>query len=412
MFIPDPHIYEVLVLLAIAFEVAKITSSTFLFHEASDKSFPFLFKIILLTLIASLMVLTAITTFSHLNSSANKNLTSSKFQYEQLSILKNDRERIIASSNNIDNRIKEIPIDLDPKKRSLQIEKLEKERSSKEEELKSINQKIVTLNEKISSVDDFAFLNSLSEILGFDRQVIFTYGILFIVVLIDPLSISLILAGTFLFEKSRKLYQENREDKKAENATVLKVLEKQEEQTKIEEQILNEQREAKDVIIQKLEEEIEEVKDIRENLEKKENEIYKTEESKNTLEESFVKNNPITIKEEIIEKDDEGNFVLPRKKKKVKEVVLPVEEVKEEPKAIELAVIEEPIKEEFKEVIQEEKIDFKELTEVINEEIKNKEEETSKENDLLTNRHKAPPKKIIINQTVGSLPQKPVDELL
>lgn len=323
MFIPDPHIFSVLILLAIAFEVAKITASTFLFHEAKDKSFPFLFKVVLLALITALMVLSAITTFSHLNASANKNLTSTKFMYSELESLKKDKERAIFLSNNIDNRIKEIPQDLDPKKRVVQVEKLEKERNAKEDELRKINDKINVVSEKINGSDDFAFLNSLSEILGYERQMIFTYGIIFIVLLIDPLAISLILAGTFLIEKARTLMIENR--KKKEETS--KIIESQKEILQVEEEIKH----AIDILSHPVEKstQVEEV--IPEVVTPVEQ----------------VKDND---QPDVVIEEDDGNKYVPRKKKKntqETEVVEKPEEKVEEPiPSVEIVKVEEqPVKE-------------------------------------------------------------------
>ena len=328
LFIPDPHIFSVLILLAIAFEVAKITASTFLFHEAKDKSFPFLFKVVLLALITALMVLSAITTFSHLNASANKNLTSTKFMYSELESLKKDKERAIALSNNIDNRIREIPQDLDPKKRVVQVEKLEKERNAKEDELRKINDKINVVSEKINGSDDFAFLNSLSEILGYERQMIFTYGIIFIVLLIDPLAISLILAGTFLIEKARTLMIENR--KKKEETS--KIIESQKEILQVEEEIKH----AIDILSHPVE------KDIR--VEEVIPEVVTPVEQVKDIEQPDV----------VIEEDD-GNKYVPRKKKKntqETEVVEKPEEKVEEPiPAVEIDKVEEQPVEEVKEIV-------------------------------------------------------------
>ena len=330
MFIPDPHIFSVLILLAIAFEVAKITASTFLFHEAKDKSFPFLFKVVLLALITALMVLSAITTFSHLNASANKNLTSTKFMYSELESLKKDKERAIALSNNIDNRIREIPQDLDPKKRVVQVEKLEKERNAKEDELRKINDKINVVSEKINGSDDFAFLNSLSEILGYERQMIFTYGIIFIVLLIDPLAISLILAGTFLIEKARALMIENRKKKEE----ISKIIESQKEILQVEEEIKH----AIDILSHPVEKNIQ----VEEVVPEVVNPVV------NRVEE--VKDTKLDV---VIEEDD-GNKYVPRKKKKnaqENEVTEKSEEkVKEPTPVVEILKVKEQPTEEVKEV--------------------------------------------------------------
>jgi hypothetical protein len=84
------------------------------------------------------------------------------------------------------------------------------EKAELQSKLDKANAEIDKAEVSSTSEDRFLFLNSLSKLFGIDKATMFTVVVLFIVALIDPLAITLILAGTFVLAQ----YQADRQKEK------------------------------------------------------------------------------------------------------------------------------------------------------------------------------------------------------
>jgi hypothetical protein len=210
LFIPDPEIGHGLLVLAIGFEVAKITASTFLFHKSKDKSCPAALKIVLMSGVVSLIFLSAIFTFSHLNVSVSKSMA----QVEIIDNAKNrrteERDRLTKAIANVDKSIEAVPENASVAQRLRMKKAYDAEKAQLQTKLDKANEEIDKAEVNSTNEDRFLFLNSLSKLFGIDKATMFTVVVLFIVALIDPLAITLILAGTFVLAQ----YQADRQKDK------------------------------------------------------------------------------------------------------------------------------------------------------------------------------------------------------
>ena len=204
MLIPDPEILYGLFVLAIAFEAAKITASTFLFHEARDRRCPVFLKAILVFAVATLIVLSAIATYSHLNSSISKSMGATQSMDSQLERLTEDRDRLQGTIRNIENQIKSLPANTRVANRIQLIKTYTAEKQEAKQKLDKIETELRQLEGQIVQEDKFLFLNSLSKLTGMNRDDLYTAIVLAIVALIDPLAITLILSGTFVIAMIRE----------------------------------------------------------------------------------------------------------------------------------------------------------------------------------------------------------------
>ena len=203
LFIPDPELYWGLVGLGFAFELAKIAASTFLFHRMGDSGFPMMFKVIMTSCVLSLVIFSATFTFVHLNASASKSLAASGNGSEVIGRLE-DRNKVI------DERIKSIADEIasisseSPSAKIRMYNKLNPERETLQAELQTNMERIDSERTKSLQGDDFVFLTNLSEFTGQPKDTIFFAVTAFIVVVIDPLAISLFLCASYIFAGMKK----------------------------------------------------------------------------------------------------------------------------------------------------------------------------------------------------------------
>lgn len=204
MLIPDPEIFVGLVILSIAFEVAKITASTFMFHEYKDKEFPVFFKILLGLSISSLILLSAISTYSHFNASISKNMAETNLGSVETEKLKEDALRLKNFITSSEVQVANLPEQTSAANRIRLMKAFALEKKQKEAELKVIDAKINEINKNNISQNRFIFLNSISKLFNISNEIIFTVVVMTIVFLIDPLALTLILSGTYLMAKNSK----------------------------------------------------------------------------------------------------------------------------------------------------------------------------------------------------------------
>jgi hypothetical protein len=247
MLIPDPEIYYGLLVLAVAFEGAKITASTFLFHEYRDSQYPTALKVILSTAVAALVLLSSIATYSHLNASISKSMSTVTSNSAERTRLTEDRDQLQQTIRNIETQMNSLPPNTGANARIRMMKAFEGEKAEAKARLDSVSEKIQQLDQKNVEEDKFLFLNSLSALTGLNRDKLYTVIVLSIVALIDPLAITLILSGSFIVANIRK-----EKDVIAEQQKEIEIL-KEEEQA-LEETL----EETTEQLIERIEESIEE----------------------------------------------------------------------------------------------------------------------------------------------------------
>lgn len=202
IFIPDEALAAVIIALASAFEASKITASTFLFHRIRDKGFPWLFKAFLLFAICGTMFVSGIATYIHLTHA----MTASN---SEMTINSNKREKIEArisefrtNANQIMSQISQV----EQSKGSLAsktkfINNLTSERDRIQNEINRFQSELDAIDAIEQKDDKLASLNAIAKVSGIDKLTIFTFAILAIVSLIDPLAIVLFLAASYVFSE-------------------------------------------------------------------------------------------------------------------------------------------------------------------------------------------------------------------
>ncbi|BDH16381.1 MAG: hypothetical protein [Bacteriophage sp.] len=200
LFLPDKELAIGILGLGIAFEIAKISVSTFLFHKMKDKDFPIFFKIIMTFAVVSLIVFSSIFTFVHLNASASKNMVSSNVNTSQIETLVKQNEEFQNRISLLDKEFKEFP-DTKPNSKMRLYEKIKPEKNNLENKIIENTTKITNLQNTSIDSDQYIFLESLSKSTNLPKEKIFMVVILFIVITIDPLAISLFLAASFIYSR-------------------------------------------------------------------------------------------------------------------------------------------------------------------------------------------------------------------
>ena len=204
LWIPDEEIHTGLFILAVAFEIAKITASTFLFHEGGKSPNRYLFWAVLGPAIAILVLLSAVFTFSHLNVSVSKTMGAVQAVQEERERMEVEANRFRESIERIDAQITSLPEKTSVSQRIRMVKTFESEKKEANNRLVEIENRIRGLDERVSKEDRFVFLNSISKLLGVDRDKMFTLTVIGIVALIDPLAITLFLAGTVILTRLRR----------------------------------------------------------------------------------------------------------------------------------------------------------------------------------------------------------------
>lgn len=202
LFIPDPHLMIGILGLGVAFELAKITGSTFLFHRMSDGNFPILFKVLLTLSVLALVLFSVIFTFVHLNSSASKSLATTDVSSVKILQLKERNTSIEKTISDFELQISSMPSNMVTAKTKL-YDKFTPEKLKLQKELASNMEEIHTLQDSSVASDQFVFLSNLSSFTGIEREKIFIVVIMFIVCIIDPLAISLFLAASYILSSQK-----------------------------------------------------------------------------------------------------------------------------------------------------------------------------------------------------------------
>ena len=122
----------------------------------------------------------------------------------QLERLTEDRDRLQGTIRNIENQIESLPANTRVANRIQLIKTYTAEKQEAKQKLDKIETELRQLEGQVVQEDKFLFLNSLSKLTGMNRDDLYTAIVLAIVVLIDPLAITLILSGTFVIAMIRE----------------------------------------------------------------------------------------------------------------------------------------------------------------------------------------------------------------
>lgn len=203
LFLSDKELYYGVLLLGISFEIGKVVTSTFLFHNMKDKAFPLFFKGLMTFIVVLLIGFSSIFTFVHLNNSISQNMGKSEVVVREIQELERTIELDRANLSNINTQIANLPSN-NVKGRIRLMRAFEEEKTSLTKKINENTERLSTLNSQSIQEDGLTFLNSLSEYTGWAKRSIYTFIILFVVVVIDPLAISMFLAASFIVNKKKE----------------------------------------------------------------------------------------------------------------------------------------------------------------------------------------------------------------
>lgn len=204
LFLPDPHLFYGILGLGVAFELAKITGSTFLFHRMKDGNFPAIFKFLMTVSMFALIVFSSIFSFVHLNSSASQSLVGTNLNTVKIEQLQSRNTTIQDTITGFETQINSMSKDMVTARIKL-YDKFKPEKEKLQIELAKNIEEINKLQVNTVENDQFTFLTNLSQFTGFEREKIFTIVIMFIVIIIDPLAISLFLSASHILAEEKKI---------------------------------------------------------------------------------------------------------------------------------------------------------------------------------------------------------------
>lgn len=207
LFVPDKELYWMILQLAVAFEVAKITAATFLFHKAKDNTFPLSFKLVLGSAVLSLIIISIFASYVHLNNSVTREIGTASISSVEKQNIDIRIEELKLSKKNLEDQINNLPSKVINGRIKL-YKAYSDEKSKIDLELATLTKESSGISLSLNKEDRYMFLNELSTITGYSRINIITAFLMFLVILIDPLAISLLFASTHLYSEISKKSEE------------------------------------------------------------------------------------------------------------------------------------------------------------------------------------------------------------
>jgi hypothetical protein len=196
LILPDKDLFIPILALAIAFEIAKISLSVFLFHNMSNKAVNVLFKFYMTMALLALMLISAISMYTHLNKSLSESMIHNKIQTEQEVRIKDQISQLIDQKRSLDDQMANLPANF-VNGRSKLLKEFGAEKTIIDDKLKKLEDDLANLKLNSKS-NDLNVLTSLATTLNVPIDVLFSSILLIIISLIDPLALSLILAGSYV----------------------------------------------------------------------------------------------------------------------------------------------------------------------------------------------------------------------
>jgi cell division protein FtsB len=203
LWLPDPEYYIIIFIMAIAFEVAKLSTATFLFHYNKSKDFPIFFKIFLFIATLGLVIISSASIYVHLSKYASKEINVGHDNSLDISELEARNKSLHESKTKLDDQVNNLKSNIVNQRIALH-DIYRKDKLKIDAEIKANELKIEGLKASIKENDNFSFMNGIVDLTGKTRLEIYTLFIIFIVALIDPLAISLIIASSYLFSNIHK----------------------------------------------------------------------------------------------------------------------------------------------------------------------------------------------------------------
>ena len=212
LWLPDPEWSNIVILMAVSFELVKLTTSSFLFHYLRDRGFPIFFKFVMFILTLALVLVSSAAIFVHLNKYASTTINSNVTYVQEIKSLEDRNIYLNNKLTSMNDQISSLDKNMVGARIRL-IDTYEKENIKINDEILVNNNKISEYRAKLNSEDKFSFLNGFTDLTGMSRSDVYTIFILFLVCLIDPLAISVILAATYIIASYKKEIPEEKEAK-------------------------------------------------------------------------------------------------------------------------------------------------------------------------------------------------------
>lgn len=200
LFFSSDDLFYGILLLGIAFEIGKVVSSTFLFHKIKDDAFPKLFKIIMFLNVIILIVFSSVFTFVHLNHSASDAIIKNDLNSERIISLEKNIEDMNNRVKSIDSQVATLPTNYVNSRIRL-MQSFDKEKQDLNNKIEKDKETLHTLKIQNNEGNHFTFLKLLSEMTSLGERTIFMVVVGLIVLIIDPLAISMFLAASYMASK-------------------------------------------------------------------------------------------------------------------------------------------------------------------------------------------------------------------
>ena len=108
LWLPSPEWATIIIAMAISFEIAKLATSTFLFHYIKTKGFPLFFKGFLLVATLGLVFVSSASIFVHLNKYASTELNVHLDIQQQIQSIEVRNESLNEAKLKLDNQINSV----------------------------------------------------------------------------------------------------------------------------------------------------------------------------------------------------------------------------------------------------------------------------------------------------------------
>ena len=212
----------VIIILAMAFDLGKIVSVSFLYRHF--KSINFIMRGYMLAATFVLMMITSAGAFGYLSGEFQKAISDTNQTQVIKQALEEEQARLQARKREIDNQIAKLP-DNSVRGRTALMKQFEPEVSKINERLIDIDAELPKLKiEAIKKGVEVGPIIYIAESFNTTPEVAVKWVILVMILVFDPLAITLLLAGNFLIAKEKEEKEQrlkNKDGVKDDNVTVV-----------------------------------------------------------------------------------------------------------------------------------------------------------------------------------------------
>lgn len=220
-FFPFDSLFYGILAAGIALEIAKVSSSVFIFHqgrESKERKFPLSFRVFMTGAVMGMMILSATFTYTHLTEPVGSYELSTEVSTEKEDYIKQRLDDLRTEKVGMDTQLNNLPVDYAKARRDLydkykpRYDVIEQQSNELRSELEEI---IASKSEVKTEGDKLKFMKHMAESLPFvdDYKQLYTFTVILLVALIDPSAIVLTIAATFLLgqalrDRQERLHQE------------------------------------------------------------------------------------------------------------------------------------------------------------------------------------------------------------